>query len=275
MIFEKHDAIVTSTADEEQRGRIQVSCSGLMGDEDSAMPMWIEPNLDWGWFYVPDVGETVEVEMAVGSDTDESRGQTSLDTPDITWRGKRRWTSEEVEGQNVPRPVPDVFKENYGKRRGFITPAGHVLLFDDTEGKERLELTWTAGDKTQTFLFDETGSFKLTDAEGQYIHLDAANKKIDVADANGNTATMEKDLVKVVGAKDVQVEAPGVLVTADAVEIKSGDVKVGNGADNAIMRADDFITHMDVHTHATAMGPSGPPLVPTPPNAKATTAMVK
>jgi hypothetical protein len=268
MIYEKHDATVSNNADPDQEGKIQVTCVGLMGDDTTTMPNWIEPNLDWGWFYVPDVGETVEIEMAIGSDTDESRGQTSLDTPDITWRGKRRWTGEDMDGQNEPRPIPEVFKENYGKRRGFTTPAGHTVLFDDTEGKERLEIIWAAGDKSQSLLMDETGSVKATDSEGQSAHLDAKNKKIIISDANDQTVTMEADLIKVVGAKVVEVEA-------ETVNLKSGDVNVGDGADNAIMRAEDFIAHMDVHTHATAMGPSGPPLAPTPASAKSTTAKVK
>lgn len=276
MIYEKHDAIVTNIDDPDKEGKIQVACVGILGDEDSPLPMWIEPNFDWGWFYIPDVGETVEIEIVIGTGTDEVRGQTSLDTPDVTWRGKRRWTSEEVDGQNVARPIPETFLENYGKRRGLVTPTGHTILFDDTEGKERLELIWSnAKDKNQSILLDETGSIKITDAEGQYVHIDAENKKIETADANGNTVTMEDGLVKVVAASSVEVEAATATVKADSVSVDSSDVKVGTGADATIMRADDFIIHMDTHTHATAFGPSGPPLVPTPPNVKSTTSKVK
>lgn len=143
IIEETHTATVTAIDDPKQRLRIRCSCVGLLGGEDGELPMWVEPELQWGWVVVPDVGEIVEIVMTVSGDTDDSFAQTSLENPDIRWRGIRHWSDDQDGDQ--PRPVPDAFKINYGKRRGFATPAGHVFVFDDTPGAEKIILTHAKG----------------------------------------------------------------------------------------------------------------------------------
>ena len=73
MTTQTFDATVTNIEDPEKRGRIEVSCAGLLGDEDSTLPMWVEPNTDWGWFYVPDVGELVEIEHVSSTSDDGAK----------------------------------------------------------------------------------------------------------------------------------------------------------------------------------------------------------
>lgn len=145
MITERYEAVVSNNEDEEQRGRIEVTCPGLMGDEETVLPVWVEPAHDWGWFYVPDVGEQVEIEVITKSDLDEAPGQSILENPVPTWRSKRPPTDvelEDTEDGSEARPIHDDFiSTNYAKRRGFTTPWGHVLLFDDTEGDPRIYLT--------------------------------------------------------------------------------------------------------------------------------------
>lgn len=53
MTIERHDATVTNNGVKQLDGSIKVKCVGLLGDEDSELPMWIRPVFDWGWFYVP------------------------------------------------------------------------------------------------------------------------------------------------------------------------------------------------------------------------------
>lgn len=119
-------AKVMSIADPEQRGRIQVASADLLGDEDTTMPEWIEPLLQWGWFTLPEVGDEVEVVYADSGETDEIRGQTSIVSPDIRWMGWRRRDD-----------IDAIFKTNYGKRRGFKTKLG-TLYFDDSSAGEVL-----------------------------------------------------------------------------------------------------------------------------------------
>src|SRR5690606_21183467 len=141
----------------EYRGRIKVICSGITGDEEAELPSWVEPALDWGFFLVPDVDEVVEVEMLMATPRDEVRGESGMLDPQLRWRGVRVWDSSETD---QPRPVPDDFKANY-KRRGFATPAGHVLYFDDTDGATLVCLTWCDGadqPKKSSLLFDTDGT---------------------------------------------------------------------------------------------------------------------
>ena len=249
MILEKYDAIVTSNEDEEFSGRIRVACSGLLGDEDSELPDWVLPKFDWGWFYIPDVGEIVEIEVSISSETDEIKGQSSIDGLDVSWTGKRLWTSEEVDGAHEPRPLLDDFKENYGKRRGFATPNGHIFIFDDTPGKEKVFLTWKQGDKNQTIEMNETGYTKISNSDESQIHLDAENEQIEVTDKHGNVIRM----------KSGEMETEGTKIT-----LKNATINLLDGADEPVMRGNTTKTWLDTHAHMTGMGLSGPPTVTLP-----------
>ncbi len=141
LVVEYYPARVTANDDPDQRGRVRIACVGLLGDAETDLPMWVEPALDWGWFCVPDVGEIIEVSCITGSAQDESRGQMSLDNLDIRWHGARFYNEDE----DVPTPVNPIFTEtHYGKRRGFATPFGHFLMFDDTEDEPQITLSWVA-----------------------------------------------------------------------------------------------------------------------------------
>lgn len=150
---EKFVAQVMVNKDDEFRGRIQVTCVDLTGDPEAILPVWVEPVFDWGWFVVPDVDEFVEIEIVTSTDDDESFGQSMIFEPRIHWRAKRFYH----EGGDTESPIHSDFKTNYSKRRGFATPAGHILLFDDTDGKERIQLTWKQGDTLASISIDESG----------------------------------------------------------------------------------------------------------------------
>jgi len=141
---ERHTAVVSDNIDPETRGRIQVRSLSLLGSDDVVLHIWIEPCFDWGWFYVPDKGEQVEIEVVSGSDKDGIPGQAFLEAPDFRWRGKRFYDPERDPRLGGPKtPINNMFtSSNYGKRRGFATPAGHVLMFDDTPGQESVVLSW-------------------------------------------------------------------------------------------------------------------------------------
>lgn len=249
-IEETYRATVTGTEDPEKRGRIKVTSAQAMGSTDADLPMWIEHVSVWGWFYVPDVGETVEIVMATAGDQDEGFAQMSLEEPDVRWRGTRMWTTEDAD---LPRPVPKEFTEkNYGKRRGFATPHGHMILFDDTENDSVVTITWNgkAGntDEQSRLHMDEVGSLCISNKNGSMVYLNAPGGKIEIIDEHGNLITMETGKI---------------TLAADTVDVKAATkVILTDGADDVAMRANDFITFYNAHTHPTAMGPSSTPLVP-------------
>lgn len=181
----RYPAKVTFNADPDKRGIIRVACIGIMGDEDTEIPVDVEPAHAWGWFFVPDVGELVDVECTEGSDEDESYGQMSIDNINLIWHSTRFYGNEEGD---LPTPIHDMFtSKNYGKRRGFATPAGHVFMFDDTRGAEEVTLAWKDGSALLTF--DAKGSITLKNKAGASIVMDSDSGKIvatsDLIELNG------------------------------------------------------------------------------------------
>lgn len=228
MNYEKHKAIVVANKDEKQLGRIQVACAGILGDEETAIPEWIPPVLDWGWFYIPDIGEIVEIEMNVSDATDEIEGQSSIDGMDLHWRGKRFYTGANMEPNNESRQIDDTFLTNYPKRRGFVTPMGHILYFDDTSGSQKIEIIWKDGTDTQSVSMDSDG-IKIKDKQGSEIHIDGTG---------------------------------GVTVTSTDFTAKTTTVNLVDGADQSVVRGEDLLTWLNAHTHPTGMGPSSTPTTP-------------
>lgn len=250
--WEKYDATVTVNEDDENRGRIKVACVGLLGDEETELPMWVDPVFDWGWFYVPDVGETVEVEAAVSSDEDEANGQMSIDNLNIRWRNKRSYTDDIPQNPDTQAtPIHPDLLENYGKRRGFATPHGHVFLFDDSPSSPTIQLTFQktpiqVGTPPLPMMFsrlefESDGSLKATLLDKTVLHLQTDGKKL-VVEIDGG-AGME------LAGKDAQAVAT-----------------IGDGGKSAVI-AEALKTYIDsqikvkydAHIHTTAMGNSGPP----------------
>lgn len=195
MRTERFEAVVSSNEDPDQRGRIQVTCPGLMGDDTTVLPVWLEPLHDWGWFYVPDVGEQVEIEILAQEDLEETPGQGTLEDPVPVWRSKRHLTDVELEDDedgSVPRPIhADFTATNYAKRRGFCTPWGHTFLFDDTDGDPRIVLTHMIEqlpvgeapepEKMTRIETEPDGSIKVSFLNRHQIHFTVENGHLRIA----------------------------------------------------------------------------------------------
>lgn len=289
---ERYPAIVTSIDDDQKRGRVFVKCLQITGDDDQVYPEPIEPSWDWGWFYVPDVGEEIEIEVVVSDDQEEDTFQQAfLEYPQITWRSKRH-ASQEGE---APRLVNSLFTEkNYGKRRGFATPTGHVMMFDDTDGDEQVLLTWKKnGAEEYAFLsFDKDGSAILSNKNGSMVYLNAADGEIMIADEHGNSISTADTGIKVIdqfsnvielkdgvvqvlaqgdanitaggnvvvdAGSDVQVDADGdCVVTCVQATIDADTYSLGKNADSALVRWVELEPWLNGHGHPDAFGGTGP-----------------
>ncbi len=259
--LEKYKAIVVAVDEEEDPpGYIRVACSGILEDEDTALPMAIAPAFDWGWFYIPDVGETVEIEVEVSSEQDESPSQFSIDNLNATWRNKRFHTSDETEEPTEPRPIPKDFTEkNYGKRRGFATPVGHIFLFDDTEGETKIYLTWVKEkdnlEDVSTILLDSDGSIMQSIFGGKHFaHLRENEHEVSLEEGK------HKFLFKPNEVEVLLDEGAALKVTG-----KDGDTTtiLGDGAVKAAIAdhlktlwEDNRTKHSDLHLHNSAFGPT-------------------
>jgi len=272
MKLEVHDAVVAANNDEEKKGFIKVTCVGLLGDEKTVLPMWIPPRFDWGWFSVPDIGEVVQIEVNVDEEKDEFFGQSSIDNLNPHYRGKRSYTTDATEENVEVREIHEDFVgDTYPKRRGFATPEGHIIYFDDTEGKKKVQITWKDGEKFQFISFEKTGAL-ISNQSGSFIHLDAENEEVKVIDQHGNIYTSNKDGIKmmdkfsnIIEMKDGAVQIisqAGIVATGTDFTAATGTVNLVDGADDFAVRGADLIAWLAAHTHPTGMGPSGPPAIP-------------
>lgn len=239
--IEKYTATVTVNEDPDKRGRVKVSCPALVGDEDGELPMWVEPILDWGFFAIPDVGELIEVEVTTGLDYDESFLQASIDNLDIKWRGVRFYGNE---SGDAPTKINDAFTANQ-KTRGFATPLGHYVIFDDTEDTPVVTMTWVkkkdAGKEDISQITFTNDSIKLSYLKKHSIELKDGELEIKLSDGAS---------IKITGKDDdaTTVLGSGAVKAAIADHLKE--------LYNSLKQKLD--TH-DNHVHPTGMGPSGPP----------------
>jgi hypothetical protein len=251
---ETHVAVVADNNDPEKKFRLKVKCAALMGSEDVVVNVWILPKLQWGFIVVPDVGEQIEIECNASSDTDDTPGQAFLDHPEIRWTGVR------FQGATA---YNEMVKTNYGKRRGFTTPAGHVFVFDDTKGKEKINLVWhNTADSYAMFSMDEDGSILIANKSGSMVYLNAKNKEIAVIDEYGNSYSSGATGVKLVDKAGDYLE-----LNADSkvIQIQASNVFIGGltGTEPGVL-GNSLCTGHTAHTHPTGTGPSGPPIDPVP-----------
>lgn len=130
---EFHFAIITDNNDPDRRGRLKLRCQSLIG-ADFELPDWVEPENplftsidDGGSLFLPKIGSTVELVVDVHDpDFDQVRGERFLANPSAKWRQAVPTASADA----VPLPADLI--TNYPNRRGFVTPAGHKLIFDDS-----------------------------------------------------------------------------------------------------------------------------------------------
>lgn len=245
-------AQVVKNDDPETRGRIQILCPEV--GHTAALDRWVDPSFtgagdDRGWFWPPEVGDSVWVSFERG---DANRPNLYFGG----WFGDKELPSELAYASKVP------------KRRGFVTRTGHTLVIDDESGKERIELKWRKpssqpsdtdsaqrnGDSA-TLLFDPNGSVSITNKNKTTVLLDAQNKKIVVEDKdNGNTVTLDSSGVTIKTQKDV------VIADAANCKINAKNVTIADGADSPAVRGSDLKSWLENHTHPSAVGPTGPPV---------------
>lgn len=262
---ETHVAVVADNQDPDNTFKIKVKCAAILGSEDVVLNVWVKPKFPWGFIFVPDVGEQVEIEVPSRSDTDEVPGQAFLDNPDIRWTGTR------FQG---PEAYHEMFtSENYGKRRGFVTPGGHVLMFDDTEGKKKINLMWhSADDNHALFSMNEDGSVVLANKNGSQVYLNAKDGELAIIDEHGNLFATDSTGVKIIdkggnmftmAGTTVQVLSQGgVTISCKDAVLDAGKVQLGGQpAVESVIKGLALQTAMATWIAAlvTAMGTNTPP----------------
>lgn len=201
-VYERHIGIVTNNEDPEKRGRLLVRCDTLSG-ASKEFPDWIEPVFPYlsgdgqtslaGWMWVPDVGVSVEIEIAITSPRDDTVGAVTLDAPSLKWRA----CLFQIGGDKVH----ERFTANYPHVRGFVTGAGLGITFDD--------------DLDQMELFDSTGSSLFFDAGTVLLQ-----------DEIGSSLLFDDDGITLVSSGDWTVDAGATLFDLGSLDVKTPAVKV-------------------------------------------------
>lgn len=250
--YSLYRAEVMKVDDPEERGRIQIKCPEV--GHTAVLERWVDPS--WpaagknrGWFWPPEVGDSVWVSFERG---DANR-------PNLYFGG---WFGD----KEVPKELGYASKNP--KRRGFATRTGHTIVFNEESGKEAVELYWRkpgsqpadketddrSGDKA-SLIFDKDGSITLSNKNESTVVLNAKDKKIVITDKdNSNTVTIDSNGVKIETSKDV------VINKAANCKINAGKVTIADGADTPAVRGDDIKQWLSQHTHPSAVGPTGPPV---------------
>jgi hypothetical protein len=137
---------------------------------DRELPFWIPPRVPFvGSFFVPNVGDQIEIEVTSRAPGDQQRGEASLTAHGATYI---------VTLYNDAQPIPSDFLTHYPQRRGFKTAAGHLLIFDDTDSDPTVTIQDATGHSV-TFARDgitleSTGGVSLTVKADGAVEINSA-----------------------------------------------------------------------------------------------------
>lgn len=243
--YGKYRAFIAENEDPETRGRCKLTIPSVLGETVSS---WALPCFAYGGgqgfgvIAVPPVGSQVVAEFMEGD----------LSSP--LWTGAFWRTSDEVPAEFTGNTAPSA--------KVMKTESGHVLIFEDKEGEEKITLKSSA---EAILEMDSEGSFALTDSGGATVTLDASAGEITIKDANGNSMVMTSSGTTVTDSSgnEIAMTSGGINVTASAtITIEGSSVAVGGLGGEPLIKGTTFLSLFNAHTHITPGfgAPSGPPL---------------
>ena len=281
---EVHNAIVTRNTDEDLgvqlRGAIYFNAPTLF---DGEFPLPAVPCFPFasdkgaGMFWVPQVGDEIEVEIEADDGTDET---VDIDIPEPRYR---------CMVYSAVADIDDIFKENYTKRMGWKTNSGHYLLFEDTKDKEFLSLVTGKGHqiilsdekdlekiffkttKGNQLLFDKNENITILTVGNHKILMDDKTKLVEIQHTQGGKLLISETKVELIdnsGDQSVILEAGKITGKATAEILMDAPIaKIGSSPAFHATLAENMIGLHDTHLHIAPQAPVGalptqPPLVP-------------
>jgi Type VI secretion system/phage-baseplate injector OB domain len=264
-------AVVMSNQDPLGLGRVQISCA-TVGHTETAYPMWWAlPAMEGagagrGSFFPPEAGDTVWVNFREG---DPSIPEVYLGG----WFGMS--TGPTASGSDVPTFLQPP-SSNFPEKKGFVTRAGHALIFNDTVGGESVTMvfnkpgssdpsltnravtaTYNTGVPAPSPAFQgqtlgahvlnmDANGFLLKTASSFILQLDESKGAITLAAPNGSmvsiTPTGNIQLIHTSGSS-IAMSGSAVTISALAtqpVNISGQSISLNGGALNLGSKASDF-----------------------------------
>ncbi len=247
--YGKYRAFVADNADPSKLGRVKLRVPSVFGDEISNWALPVLPfggKAQQGLFLVPEVDAQVWAEFEEGN-------------PDAPlWVGVFwQQTSDVPEEASKDTPTTRLLK----------TPAGHLLVFDDEKGAERVRLVHGQGAE---LCLDEHGSVLITDNSGARIELDAQAGSLTIEDKHGNKLKTDSSSTLFQDKNGNQLKMAGSQVTlkGTTIVIDGQQVGLGGAGGEPLLKGATFLSLFATHVHTcTAPGsPSSPPVAPLPPS---------
>jgi uncharacterized protein involved in type VI secretion and phage assembly len=197
--------VVTNNQDPEQRGRVKLKFPCWGGDDESdwariAVPM---AGKQRGMFFLPEVDDEVLVAFAHGD----------VRLPYVIgslWNGQDSPPEQNADGKNNVRVI---------KSR-----SGHVILFDDSEGKEKIEIKAKSG---HAVVIDKT-SVRICDSKEKIIiKLDADSGTVSINASKDITLTATNGAIKLDALQiEINGKASADLKSDGSLGIKGSLVKI-------------------------------------------------
>lgn len=238
-------AVVLDNRDPLVRGRIIVE-NPIVGET-----VWISYLRTPGSFNVPSIGDIVYLEADGG-----------YETHPIAW-------GNVVAGEDAAPELPDEFKRKIPTNRGFFTPGGHLIEFDDGVGtlsrepndtdftteKRGIRFTTTAGNK---FHINEDSDNDLE----QILLEDVGGNKLEFNYKSGEEfVSMNSILNTIFTTGENYTHTVGGIskfVTTTEHEIDAPIVRLGTNARafHAVL-AENLVSYNDEHFHPAPQAPLG------------------
>jgi hypothetical protein len=255
--YGKYSGEVVEVNDDLKLGRIKVTIPSVF---PPGMSVWARPCFPSGHFFVPPPGTRVWIEFEAGH------------TSYPLWVGT--WYPQGTVPPEAGKP------EATGKV--VHTPSGHLIELSDEQGKEKIVVRH----KGNAFVsIDKDGSVLAATATGSFLFLNAAKGEVTMTSEQGHLVTLNDKGIAAVekgGSRieilDGKVKITGttaVQVVANEVSIAGGSVAIGGTAASPAVLGDLLLAEFLLHTHPTAVGPTGPPTKPIPPTVLSTSVKVQ
>ncbi|THB70771.1 MAG: phage tail protein [Gammaproteobacteria bacterium] len=238
--YGKYRGFVVDREDPDKLGRLKLMVPSILGEEVTG---WALPCLPYGG--MDNIGMSIipELEAQVWVEFEEGLVSHPI------WTGTF-WQPEQT------MPTGDSEEPT---RKILRTQSGHSIELDDKEGNEEILVTHSGG---ASLKIDCNGSIELKAQDDGALNMDAEVGSIEIADANGNTATMDSSGVAIEDANGNKVEmaASGIKIQAQTINLDATQVQLGGAGGEPIIKGQSFLTLFATHIHPTGVGPSGPPI---------------
>lgn len=216
---EIHNAIVTRNTDIDLgvalRGGVFFNAPTLFDGEypDPAFPCFPFASVKGaGLFFVPQVGDEIEVEILVDDGTSDT---SDVEVPEPRWRCMVYSSSADI---------AEEFKKNYTRRMGWKSNSGHLFLFDDKEGEELVQLSHKIGTILQ---WDKDGNWiekiikdKVSEVAGKYIQTVGGDYTETVSG---------KKVINVTGNVEVNTQGETKVIAQGKVTVKGNMIDIDGG----------------------------------------------